>query len=150
MALNNYYNKNLKKFSRENRNNSTRSEDALWNYVLRNRKMMDYQFLRQRPIENYIADFFCKDLKLIIEADGITHQSEGSFERDEERTKRLNELGYTVIRFSDKEILGDTIKVMQSITEWIEHQEKNKPELLTIKKRKIRRGLKGGNEPNAQ
>ena len=112
--------------------------------------MMDYQFLRQRPIENYIADFFCKDLKLIIEADGITHQSEGSFERDEERTKRLNELGYTVIRFSDKEILGDTIKVMQSITEWIEHQEKNKPELLTIKKRKIRRGLKGGNEPNAQ
>ncbi|MBK7566478.1 MAG: DUF559 domain-containing protein [Chitinophagales bacterium] len=139
MALNNYYNKNLKKFSQQNRKNSTKSEDVLWVHVLSSRKMMEYKFLRQRPIDIYIADFFCKDLKLIIEADGITHQAEGSFERDEKRTKRLNELGYTVIRFSDQEILGDTIKVMRSISEWIEIQEKNNPELLTIKKRKIKR-----------
>lgn len=66
---NNYYNKNLKEYARKLRNNSTLAKVILWNKLLKKRQLRGYQFLRQRPIDNYIVDFFSKDLKLIIELD---------------------------------------------------------------------------------
>ena len=64
---NNNYNKNLKQFARNHRKDGTKAEIKLWCEVLRSKQMMGYPFLRQRPIANYIADFFSKDLNLVIE-----------------------------------------------------------------------------------
>ena len=67
-----HYNKNLQSFANINRKNMTKAEACLWKFVLGGRQMMGYQFRRQRPVLNYIADFMCKELNLIIEVDGIT------------------------------------------------------------------------------
>jgi len=64
------YNKDNKEFSKELRNNSTKGEVLLWN-VLKAGKIKGHKFNRQRPLGNFIADFYCKPLKLVIEIDGI-------------------------------------------------------------------------------
>ena len=68
------YNRRLKNFAKANRHDMTKAEACLWKYALSGRKLLGYQFKRQRPILNYIADFVCLDLKLVIEVDGYTHQ----------------------------------------------------------------------------
>lgn len=117
--MNNHYNKKLKSFAREHRNNSTKAEVRLWCELLRNKQMMGYPFLRQRPIDKYIADFFCKELKLIIETDGISHTWEHAAEKDERRTKELESLGYSVIRFDDSEVMMNLDFVRETIEAWI-------------------------------
>ncbi|MBN2773661.1 MAG: DUF559 domain-containing protein, partial [Prolixibacteraceae bacterium] len=69
----NNYNKELKDFARKLRNNSTLAEVILWDKLLKKKQLRNYQFLRQRSIDIYIVDFFCKDLKLVIEVDGTYH-----------------------------------------------------------------------------
>jgi very-short-patch-repair endonuclease len=78
------YNKNLKQFSRNLRNNSTLGEVLLWN-ELKAGKMYGYKFNRQKPLGNYIVDFYCKSLALVIEVDGESHYSEEAYVRDEKR-----------------------------------------------------------------
>lgn len=68
-----YYNKNLKELARKLRKDSTKAEIRLWQELLQNKQMYGYAFLRQRPVMNFIADFMCKELMLIIEVDGYTH-----------------------------------------------------------------------------
>lgn len=114
---NNYYNKSLKGFARSMRNESTKAEVRIWCELLRTKKMMGYGFLRQRPVGRFIADFMCKELKLIIEVDGITH--EGREEKDAQRDKELAELGFIVLRFTDEEVMNDLNYVEDSIKEWI-------------------------------
>ena len=75
------YNKHLKDNARKLRNHSTKAEIKVWTYLLRAKKMKGYPFLRQRPILKYIADFYCKDLKLIVEVDGWTHEDEAIREK---------------------------------------------------------------------
>jgi len=70
----------------------TYSEVMLWN-ELKNGKMLGYDFDRQRPIGNYIVDFYCKDLKLAIEVDGITHEDEKVIMKDEIRQDELEIFG---------------------------------------------------------
>jgi len=70
---NSNYNKNLKEYARKLRKNSTLAEVILWDEVLKRKQLKGYSFLRQRPIDRYIVDFFCKELKLIIELDGTIH-----------------------------------------------------------------------------
>ena len=82
--------------------------------------MMGYQFKRQRPISNFIADFVCLDLKLVIELDGITHQWDETLERDRIKTEALNTLGFTVLRFQDEAVLRHIAAVRQEIAWWIE------------------------------
>ena len=67
--------------------------------------MLGYQFLRQRPIDNFIVDFFCKELKLVIEVDGYTHQFDETYKKDLKKEQRLLELGYFIIRFRDEEVI---------------------------------------------
>lgn len=67
------YNTKLKARARELRKNQTAAEKKLWNYYLKNHK---YKFTRQKPINNYIVDFYCSKLKLVIEVDGETHLEE--------------------------------------------------------------------------
>ena len=100
----------LKNYARENRQPLTESEDTLWQ-ALRNRQL-EFKFRRQHPIGTYIADFICLEKNLIIEVDGEIHSKQK--EKDEERTKVLNELGFDVIRFTNAEVSKslDTVKAV--------------------------------------
>jgi very-short-patch-repair endonuclease len=97
-------NTNLKPLSRELRTYGTKGEAVLWKMVLKARLMNGYQFNRQFIIEEYIVDFICRKLNLIIEIDGSSHLSKSI--EDQERHKRLEELGFKVLRFSEFEVLG--------------------------------------------
>lgn len=119
---NNYYNKSLKSFARIKRTISTKAEIRIWCELLRNKKMLGFQFLRQRPIENFIADFMCKELNLIIEIDGYSHQFKN--EDDIQRDKRLNQLGFMTLRFTDDEVKNQITNVERAIVRWIEEKQK--------------------------
>ena len=112
------YHPKLKEFARRLRNKSIKSEIRLWKY-LKGTQRLGFDFHRQRPIDNYIADFYCCELKLVIELDGITHTFEGAKERDKTRTQRLNDLGITVIRFEDKFVFKNIDWVLEEIDEMI-------------------------------
>lgn len=119
--MNNFhYNKKLKAFAKHNRHNMTKSEVRLWKKVLRKRKVMGYQFRRQRPIGKYIVDFACLPLGLVIEVDGISHHDVKVFEKDEKRDAELLELGFFTLRFSSKDIFCDLDTVKANIEGWIE------------------------------
>jgi len=113
-----HYNKNLKLKARKLRNKSTIAEATLWKYVLR-ASGLGYPFRRQRPIENYIVDFVCLPLKLIIEVDSITHSYEEVASKDQIRDQRLKGLGFTVIRIPDEAILSDVDRVRNYLLEEI-------------------------------
>ncbi len=108
------YNKNLQPFANQNRKQMTKAEACLWKYALR-AKQMGYTFNRQRPVLNYIADFMCKELKLIIEVDGYSHLIEDVIENDIVRQHRLENAGFKVIRFKDEEVLKDIKRVREII-----------------------------------
>jgi len=97
------YNKSLQPFANKLRKEMTKAEACLWKYVLRAGQMQGYKFRRQRPVLNYIADFMCKELRLVIEVDGITHDSK--LEKDKRRTEALTRAGFHVYRFTDEEVL---------------------------------------------
>ena len=101
----------------------TKAEACLWKYALRASKMKGYGFRRQRPVLNYIADFMCKELFLIIEVDGITHQDEHVIENDKLRQSRLEAAGFTVLRFTDDEVLKNMKGVINTLGGWIEKYE---------------------------
>ena len=119
---NNYYNKVLKPFANENRKRMTKAETCLWKHALR-AKQTGYTFNRQRPVLNYIADFMCKPLKLIIEVDGITHYLDSVKQNDKIRQQNLEQAGFTVIRFTDNEVLTDIGTVIDKILETIKKLE---------------------------
>lgn len=114
---NNNYNKNLKDYARKLRNNSTLAEVILWEEVLKQKQLKGYSFLRQRPIANYIVDFFCKDLMLIIELDGTIHRFQKS--KDKKREEDLKAMGYNIIRFHNQEILKNIHNVRISLELYI-------------------------------
>ena len=89
---NNHYNKRLKGFARQLRKTPTKSETILWREVLSQKRMLGFRFLRQRPIGNYIVDFFSKELKLIIELDGYSHHLEEVAIEDKKRENELKSI----------------------------------------------------------
>ena len=93
------YNQDLVAYAKELRNNMTFGEIALWREI--KAKKLGVQFSRQIPIDQYIVDFYCKDLQLAVEVDGSIHFREEHQEKDLKRQKRLESLGVTVIRCSD-------------------------------------------------
>ncbi|MHB0754797.1 leucine--tRNA ligase [Polaribacter sp. M15] len=99
--------------AKENRNNPTEAERVLWQ-VLKG-KQLGLKFRRQHLIDYFIVDFVCLRLKLVIEVDGDYHNSEEQIEKDNERTKILEDLGYDVIRFTNKQVIGDTESVLKKI-----------------------------------
>jgi very-short-patch-repair endonuclease len=120
------YNKSLKKFASQLRKNMTKSESCLWKYVLSAGQMKGYTFNRQRPVLNFIADFMCKDLMIIIELDGITHHSESAIKNDEKKDEKLREIGFTILRFSDNEVLNHLNMVVETIDSCIEQKQKER------------------------
>lgn len=93
------------------RNASTLSEVLLWSHI--KQKKLGYQFLRQRPIGNYIVDFYCPRLRLVIEIDGSSHQ--GREQYDEFRDEYLSSLGLRVIRFLDSDVKNNLDAILRNI-----------------------------------
>ena len=118
-----FYNPILKELARQLRNNSTKAEIKLWTY-LRRGQMYNYDFHRQKPIDEYIVDFFCNKLQLAIECDGYSHEILEVYEKDVIKTKRLNNLGIHVLRFSDYQIMNDIENVLRAIEDYILKFEK--------------------------
>ena len=110
------YNPKLKKRASELRKNMTLAEVLLWKQI-KQRKMLGYDFARQRPMDEYIVDFFCKDLSLAIEVDGSSHAFKG--EKDDTRQARLESLGVRFLRFWDYDVKNDMQTVLRMIREWI-------------------------------
>jgi very-short-patch-repair endonuclease len=94
---------------------------------LKGKQMYGYDFHRQKPIDNYILDFFCYELMLGIEVDGYSHQFLEVYHKDEIKEKRMNELGITVLRFSDEEVLKDMENLILAIEFFIYEQEQHTP-----------------------
>ena len=111
------YNPNLKQRSRNLRNDCQLSEKLLWNQL--KGKQTGYTFNRQKPILNYIADLYCKELDLVIEIDGASHFSKEAQEYDEERDRQMQVLGLNVIRVLDSEVRKNPELVAKSIMEQV-------------------------------
>ena len=111
-----HYNSNLKKLAAQLRTQSTQSETILWQ-ELKGRKLNGFRFVRQKPIGNYIVDFYCKESCLIIELDGLSHQSEETMDKDEIKQRFLESLGFKVLRFEDEEVIKDRNNVLRVIEE---------------------------------
>ena len=110
----------LKEYARENRNNMTLGEKALWSSL--RHKFLGHRFYRQYIIADYIVDFLCHEGGVIIEVDGGYHSEPRQAEDDELRTQRLEQLGFHVLRFSNEEILENIEDVEDRILEFIEKE----------------------------
>ncbi len=109
----------LKELARKLRQNMTLGEVLLWQRLKR-KQMRGYDFDRQRPIDRYIVDFYCKDLKLAIEIDGSSHDGEEAKINDEIRQERLESLGVIFLRFTDADVKQNMEMVVDSIELWID------------------------------
>mgnify|MGYP001813205732 FL=1 len=94
----------------------TPAEAFLWTH-LKSRKLAGRRFNRQFSIENYIADFYCHQERLVIELDGQVHMNPTAQEKDRLRTARLKELGYTVVRFENYMVFEHLSFVLEEIEE---------------------------------
>ena len=121
-----YYNSKLKERARQLRNHSTRAEIRLWLH-LKGKKVMGYDFHRQKPIGNYIADFYCPKVQLVIEVDGYTHNFEEVVKKDRKKQDYLENLGITVLRFKDEEVIDDIDSVLKRIEQHILEYNNSSP-----------------------
>ena len=107
----------LKEHARTMRNNPTDAEAFLWRQI--KGKALGVAFKRQCVILDYIADFFCPENNLVIEVDGGYHELPEQMILDEARTRRLEESGYNILRFTNEEVLYDIDSVIQQIVNYI-------------------------------
>ena len=105
-------NHNLKKHAVKMRKNQTDEENKVWHQILKGRTP---KFHRQRIIGNYIVDFYCPKLKLIIEIDGYQHYYEENIEYDNKRSEYLEGLGFCILRIDNSEINKDIEEVREII-----------------------------------
>lgn len=108
------YNKNLKQPSRDLRNNMTDVERVLWSR-LRRKQLLGLQFYRQKPLLNFIVDFYCPAANLVIECDGSQHFTDEGLEADKLRDQALAELGLNVLRFDNRQVLREIDGVVEQI-----------------------------------
>lgn len=99
------------------------SEVLLWK-ELKGKKLLGYDFHRQKPIENYVVDFFCNELMLAIEIDGSSHNE--NFENDKKRQTELESKGVSFLRYYDGHVKQHLGEVVEHIKNWIIEHEKMK------------------------
>ncbi len=97
-------------------------EANLWYKVLRNRKLLNYKFLKQKPILNYILDFHCSKLLLGIELDGESHNEQMSY--DKQRSESINKIGIKIIRYSNYDVLSNLDGVYFDLIKQIKIRER--------------------------
>jgi len=103
--------------ARELRNRLTPAEQIFWLWLKKN--FPEYKFRRQHPISIYIADFYCHKLKLVIEIDGLIHNSEEAMLNDEKSQSDLENLSLTVIRFTNDQVKNEIEFVTEKISSTI-------------------------------
>lgn len=108
----------LFKLAKELRNTSTEAECMMWQ-LLRSEPFKKYNFRRQHPLADYIADFYCHPLKLVIELDGGIHLKTEQKQYDNFRDEDMQRLGITVLRFSNKQMDEESVAVKQNIEQII-------------------------------
>lgn len=81
-------------------------------------KQTGFTFNRQKPILNFIADFYCKELSLVVEIDGASHFSHEAYKKDQERDRQMRVIGLEIIRVLD----GDVCKDADNVAAYIEDQ----------------------------
>jgi len=111
------YKKKLLEYAKFNRKNPTFAERRLWKYI--KGKALGVDFNRQKPLLNFIADFYCITLKLIIEIDGSSHDDK-KFDYDIYRQRELESIGISFLRFTEFEVLDDIDSVLQTISNKIQ------------------------------
>ena len=111
------YNKKLVEIARINRKNPTQAEDKIWYEVLKDKQFENYKFHRQKPLDNFIADFYCSQLMLVIEIDGDYHKTQKEY--DALRSDKLSDYGISVIRYKNNKILSDIDSVRQDLKDKI-------------------------------
>jgi very-short-patch-repair endonuclease len=107
----------------ELRKNQTADEKLLWLHLKRNQ--LGVRFKRQHPIWMYIADFYCHELKLVIEVDGSIHNVKEVMESDKIREEDIISFGIRVIRFTNREIKTDIVSVVNKIQAVINELQTN-------------------------
>jgi len=117
------YNPKLKNLARKLRKNSTFAEVLLWMNI--KGRVLGCEFHRQVPLDEYIVDFFCHELKLVIEIDGYTHNY--NYENEQLRQMRIESYGIRVLRFNDEDVKKHMNNVMRIIQAEIEVLEKKHP-----------------------
>jgi very-short-patch-repair endonuclease len=113
------YNPRLKQIARMLRNNMTAAETLLWSR-LKNKQLFRYDFHRQKPIDEFVVDFFCPKLLLAIEIDGDSH--DGKLEKDDHRQREIEKFRVRFLRFPDEEVKKNLDGVLDAIVDWVEHQ----------------------------
>ena len=108
-----HYNRKLTEKARENRKNPTIAEKKIWYDILRNKEFENYKFIRQKPLDNFIVDFYCSELLLAIEIDGDSHTEQ--VEYDALRTERLNSYGIEVVRYTNSEVINNIVGVFDDL-----------------------------------
>lgn len=111
-----YVYKLLSSYAKQHRSQPTQAEEALWT-MLKSKNLAGYKFRRQHIIDRFIADFVCLKKRLIIEIDGLVHSLPEDQISDLQRTERLKELDFQVIRFTNKQVLHQTEQVLSVILE---------------------------------
>ena len=111
------YNPRLKQIARKLRKDMTLSEILLWKEI-KGKKVLGYDFHRQKPIDEYVVDFYCPRLKLVLEIDGDSH--DGKEESDKVRQEKLESIGLTVLRFWDLDVRANVDGIVGQLKEWIE------------------------------
>ena len=110
--------------ARRLRRHQTDAERILW-FRLRGRRLADWKFKRQVPIDRFIVDFVCADAKLIIELDGSQHADRTH--HDEERTRTLEAMGYLVLRFWNNDVMSNLDGVLEEILNTLNQQSPEPP-----------------------
>jgi very-short-patch-repair endonuclease len=121
------YNPRLKELAKKLRKQGILSEVLLWK-ELKGKKLLGYDFHRQKPIDEFIVDFYCAELDLVIEIDGSSHNDK--FENDLIRQKKLEELGLTVLRYYDRDVKQELTSIVDHIKEWISEHTPSPPTAL--------------------
>ena len=111
----------LRNNARSNRLEPTVGELALWSIV--RGKQLGYRFRRQHPIFDYIVDFVCLEKKLVVEVDGKYHFTDEQHHEDEIRTHALQQLGYTILRFTNEEVQFNQEHVAHTIKEKLNNRQ---------------------------
>ncbi len=119
-----FYNPKLKQLARNLRNNSTLSEVLFWNEV-KTSQILGYQFFRQKAIGNFIVDFYCPKLKLVIEIDDDSHGYVKAMEQDELKEKYLSKIGLELIRYDDHDVKTGMSNILDHLIDWIHNYENN-------------------------
>ncbi len=103
---------------RELRINQTPAEACLWS-KLRNRQVFGFKFRRQHQFGDYIADFYCHEAQLVIECDGVIHETNENWQHDQARDAYMVGQGLRVLRFTNHEVLNNTEEVLDKIAEFL-------------------------------